>query len=309
MELTEAERRKRLGDPMRLAADPALPPEMLAALFERVKERTNRAENRSLRRGEGESSLVVRLREEERIVCRALAGNPNCPSRVLARLVGRFPDEFCANPVSPLLLLEDPDFFREVPARDLHYLLRRVDIPPIFLQAVRRCIHWPAAQEEASLHVLVSGEAGDDWRECVAGVLAERVPLLSKEEKEQMAFLLAAGAAPAWLANRLGSEGRLPAAPALGEREVAALLRRATPPAPSFSTAALHRCVALMHPEVEASTLGTFAGSYWWPGRLAVALNPNVSALPDVLASLTEDGNRYVRAAARARMRGEGSAL
>lgn len=67
-----------------------------------------------------------------------------------------------------------------------------------------------------------------------------------------------------------------------------------------------HRVHALRHPRMPARALSERAGSFSWPERFAVAMNP---ATPDeILTRLAEDAHRLVRAATRASRGGSGDA-
>jgi hypothetical protein len=63
----------------------------------------------------------------------------------------------------------------------------------------------------------------------------------------------------------------------------------------------LYRTIALAHPLTPADQLAAGAGSFEWIERFAIARNPAAPA--EVLARLKNDGNRLVRAAAKAQQR------
>jgi hypothetical protein len=309
-ELPEARRRTLRRSRARLAANGDAPPEVLTALYEKAQERLQVLEwdDRYTVRPEtsdADRERRRRQREREQAVCRSLVGNPNAPPVILIRLATRFPAEFCANPAAPLLVLEVPDVAQHLRMDGVTALLRRGDAPGSLLAALGQRIGWPAARAEIASHVAVTGEAGGDWREEAAQALAVQVSALSDGDRSLLALLLEVGAAPPYLAAPLRSAlaaqaGTAPRPlPAAGE-----LLAKTLPPEPSYAAASLHRTIALMHPDVPSETLRRLSVAYWWPGRFAVAVNPAVSAVPDVLAALAEDGNRFVRAAARARLSG-----
>jgi hypothetical protein len=65
---------------------------------------------------------------DPQVLC-ALAKNPNTPAKILFRLAERFPSEFLHNPVLPLLLLENPLFFREMTHPQLSAIIFRAEFP------------------------------------------------------------------------------------------------------------------------------------------------------------------------------------
>jgi leucine rich repeat (LRR) protein len=97
------------------------------------------------------------------------------------------------------------------------------------------------------------------------------------------------------------------ASPQVGRRIRATVLRQGVVTAPAHT---LYRFIIVSHPEVsrrEPQRLEEFAFSVEWPDRLAAVLNPAAPA--SLYARLTEDGNRLVRAAARARVAGARTSL
>jgi hypothetical protein len=66
----------------------------------------------------------------------AVASNPNTPVETLLRLAGAYPEQFCANPALPLLLLENPNLLAEMPPARLRGLLRYANVPRDFLEWV-----------------------------------------------------------------------------------------------------------------------------------------------------------------------------
>ncbi|PSF37859.1 hypothetical protein C7H19_07705 [Aphanothece hegewaldii CCALA 016] len=63
-----------------------------------------------------------------------VASNPNTPFDVLLKLAGQFPRQLLSNPVFDLLLLENPNFLSELSDSALRSLLKREDVPDLFLQ-------------------------------------------------------------------------------------------------------------------------------------------------------------------------------
>ncbi len=84
-------------------------------------------------------------------VARAVAANPNAPPRILAWLAGRYLEDVLANPVLPLLLLEDPGFVLNLPEKALWELLRNPEARPEFLASLERHPD-PEIRDAARLH-------------------------------------------------------------------------------------------------------------------------------------------------------------
>ena len=59
----------------------------------------------------------------------AVVSNANTPPEVLVQLGEEFPAQFLDNPVFPLLLLENPNFIRELPLNTLRSILTRENCP------------------------------------------------------------------------------------------------------------------------------------------------------------------------------------
>ncbi|MEM7556387.1 MAG: hypothetical protein AAF378_20265 [Cyanobacteria bacterium P01_A01_bin.84] len=81
--------------------------------------------------------LLTKLAKiEDREVQRAITLNPNTPSRILLSLAPQFSEEFFANPVVDLLLLENPAFFVQLNHFDLLRLVKASNAPQWFLAKV-----------------------------------------------------------------------------------------------------------------------------------------------------------------------------
>lgn len=128
----------------------------------------------------------------------AMAADPNISAEALAYLAGPFPAAFCANPVFPLLLLENPSLPAHMPPVSLGRLLAHGDVPADFVGAVVACGR-PEMAEAARLHVAVAGELGAGWRDALVKAL-ERVVALPDD---LLPLLVTLGLLPAWLAPRL----------------------------------------------------------------------------------------------------------
>src|SRR5688572_15957530 len=78
-------------------------------------------------------------RREQPELASCLAQNPSVPLSALCRLWHQHPQQAFANPIIPLLLLEDPNFFFHGENRSLlQALLKAKDIPESFIALVAR---------------------------------------------------------------------------------------------------------------------------------------------------------------------------
>lgn len=75
------------------------------------------------------STLKKLARSRSRPVLRNVVLNPVSPKDVLVALAPKFPREFFANPVFPLLLLEEPDLFSKLPITVIKAILKSSDCP------------------------------------------------------------------------------------------------------------------------------------------------------------------------------------
>lgn len=64
----------------------------------------------------------------------AVVSNANSPPEVLVQLGEQFPSQFLDNPVFPLLLLENPNFIRELPLNTLRSILTQENCPEYILE-------------------------------------------------------------------------------------------------------------------------------------------------------------------------------
>jgi hypothetical protein len=138
----------------------------------------------------------------------AVAANPNTPVETLMRLAGVFPEQFCANPALPLLLLENPNLPAEMPPATLRSLLRYASVPKDFLEWVV-AYGTPALAAEARLHIHFGPAAGPGseeqartaMRHMTITKLIDIVPITMTTDL--LAEMLGLGAVPAWLAEIL----------------------------------------------------------------------------------------------------------
>jgi hypothetical protein len=131
-----------------------------------------------------------------------IARHPNTPPKTLARLAGRFPRAFLANPILPLLLLEEPGFIARFQESDLLRILRFPQAPLCFITA---CHTHPNAQvaEAVRGHVAIAGEIspeGEVWQhEVVDAVMRLPVP-----DPESLFNLVETESAPCAFLERIG---------------------------------------------------------------------------------------------------------
>lgn len=136
---------------------------------------------------------------------RAMAADPNTAAEALAFLAGPFPEAFCANPVFPLLLLENPSLPATMPAVSLGRLLAYAGVPADFVAAVA-AYGPPELASAARLHVALAGEAGEAWQGELAATTAA---LPSAPDDDLLVALAALGLVPAWLRPRLAADARV----------------------------------------------------------------------------------------------------
>jgi len=249
---------------------------------------------------------------DDAITRAAVAANPNAPLDTLLRLAGEFPGAFCANPVLPLLLLEQPDLPARIDPNALRRLMSYASVP-------RSILAWiaahaaPAEAETAQLHVGLAGEAGDDWPALARAALWKASP---PSYSDLLLELLGLGALPDWLLELLAAaaDKEVRAAVARGAhtpRDLLRPLRRAgasgdlngyATPAPGLDPAIVvwlaeggvyARRVAARNPVTPALVLAQLATDADRSVRQGVARNP--AAAPALLARLAADRAPDVR--------------
>lgn len=223
-----------------------------------------------------------RLRELARVGCaREVAGNPNAPVDLLLKLAARQFEAFLANPVLPLLLLEDPGFFLKLSPASLRRLLRREQLPETLLASLLR--HGDAEVRDcAALHVQQAKSAGDHGDAVRRGLAEVRADTAALPE------LFDLGLVPAWLSEPLagtanaelrdfvvavlerGPEAEIAALGKLYRRAGAALPRQGKPSRPDSALNAEEmrrlasggpwvRGVAARHPKTPPESLARLA--------------------------------------------------
>ena len=195
----------------------------------------------------------------------AVTSHPNAPLDLLLQLAGEFPAAFCANPVLPLLLLEQPDLPARMGADALRSLLRYAGVPVGLLRWI--AAHAPPPEAEAArLHIALAGEAGADWTEHARAALWKVPP---PSYSDLLLELLTLGAVPAWLLEMLA---------AVGDPEVREAVARSP-----------HTPRALLRSLRRAGASGDLRAYAW----------PNQPSDPEILAWLAAGGVYARRVAAR----------
>lgn len=128
----------------------------------------------------------------------ARAADPNTQPADLLLLAGIAPAAFSANPVLPLLLLEDPGLPAAFDPASLGRLLSYPAVPDDLVAAIARLGH-PDQAQAARLHVAFP-PAGVSWRDELADAVAD-LPVIP--EDDLLALLVALDAVPAWLLPRI----------------------------------------------------------------------------------------------------------
>lgn len=192
----------------------------------------------------------------------AMAGDPNCSAEALAFLAGPFPAAFCANPVFPLLLLENPSLPATMDPVSLGRLLAYPGVPADFVAAVAS-YGRPELAVAARLHMALA-EPVADWRAAVSAVLA-RLPRTPADDL--MVVLAALGLVPDWLRDHLTADERV--ARALAGQEV-------EPEEPVLARVAptTGRAAIAADPATPAAALWALAEDEDAAVRAALALNP-----------------------------------
>jgi hypothetical protein len=216
----------------------------------------------------------------------AIAANPNAPLDTLLRLAGDFPAAFCANPVLPLLLLEQPDLPARIDPNALRRLMSYAGVPRAILAWIAAHAA-PAEAETARLHVGLAGAAGGDWPALARAALWKASP---PSYSDLLLELLGLDALPDWLLELLAAaaDKEVRAAVARGahtSRELLRSLRRAGASGDLNGYAA-------PAPGLDPPMLAWLAGGGVYARRVA-ARNPATPAL--VLAQLAADADRSVR--------------
>jgi hypothetical protein len=92
-----------------------------------------------------------------------IAQHPNCPPDLLQQYFPSFSWQVISNPALPLLLLENPQFFRTLPPASVKPILEEADTPPWLVEALRAHTHAEIA-ELAQWHVAINADISQDWQ-------------------------------------------------------------------------------------------------------------------------------------------------
>lgn len=177
--------------------------------------------------------LAAALRQlgdfEELSLLAARAADPNTHPAALRLLAGICPAAFCANPVLPLLLLEDPGLPAAFDPASLGRLLAYPGVPAELVAAIAQVGH-PEQAAAARLHIALP-PAVPRWRDELAQVIAA-LPVVP--EDDLLAVLVALGAVPTWLLPRIAASPneRLAAALVAAHGDWSALAALDLPAAP-----------------------------------------------------------------------------
>ena len=105
------------------------------------------------------------------LLLESLAVHPNTPPCALAEIVDVTPlitRAFCHNPITPFLLLEEPNFLTGLGSVKQQYLLCHTDAPLLYVRMLTMknstASHW--TQKAAQMHVALAGEVAtvNEWR-------------------------------------------------------------------------------------------------------------------------------------------------
>jgi hypothetical protein len=127
------------------------------------------------------------------------AADPNTSITALMYLAGIYPAEFCANPVLPLLLLEDPGLPAKFEPSSLGRLLAYADVPRDLLQEFAR-FAAPEPALAARLHVGLAGEA-DTESDAALHAAIEQITVIPDDDL--LVLLSQLQLVPNWLSHRI----------------------------------------------------------------------------------------------------------
>ena len=258
-------------------------------------------------------------------VWHALVCNPNASPETLFQIAPTYPTEFFANPVVPLLLLEQPDLPLRYGEKILAPLVQHPAAPPGFL-AILTHHQNTAIAAEARLHVNLVGEASEDDLERLAEEEMWRMrqdehgwSLRNRTEDNTILPVLACGGLASWLIPPLVLHGgasvrrgvaRSPGLPRKALRVfyragAGASLTGYGQPDPRLDARTLDRIatgdawargLAARHPATSPATLAHLAADNAPEVRILAARNP---ALPvGMLVACARDAHPAVRQAA-----------
>jgi hypothetical protein len=254
-------------------------------------------------------SLLHQLAMDDDLMVRAaVASNPNTPASLLHRLAvdnyGTVRREVAKNPNTPTSLLEQL-------TRDKHNLVCRDATKMLAITANHLELLAQNQDSKVREHVAQNPNTSDYLLELLAKDKAVDVrcsvaqnPKISKELLKQLL------SDRTWkvclVAMRTYSSQNPEALPALLEYQLtrqSQTLNLGWDNCFIDSTTSLIRLIMLLHPQVSGKALAENSRSLAWLERYAIAQHPNTP--PDTLHILVKDGNRIVRAAAKANLQNQ----
>ena len=228
------------------------------------------------------------LRKARNLALEALVAHPSMALETLQKFVNWAPTGFCRNPIAPLLLIESPELLKALHETSVLTILSCEDASAALVHTLVACYPLPGIAQVAALHIQLRGEILDScWRDEIMSHLQSIAAVAIAANPEEVADLAALG----YLSG--------PAVDDIVDRRQRIVRHGA-------SEARFSRLIVLMDPEVGRGDLLRALRSVAWTDRLVSVLNPVTAILrPQIVESFCQDGNALVRAAARARRRGE----
>jgi hypothetical protein len=250
-----------MEDPLASANDPSMSPERLRQLLQ------------------SDNSGIVE----------AVMRNPNIATADLFAQAHLAPRAFLANPVLPLLILEDPTCFRKLSEKALLALLRYAELPDgIIQEGLRRC-HLVAQH-----HAQVAGEAGEEWESLALAAIGEATLYGYRHTTEYLGSYPALSA-PDWLIEALVRHRSLAVREGMatcGNMPVACLRQLAADTQPTV------RLFLAIRPDLPPDLLMPLVMENFVSIRQAAGRNPNLPA--EFLAQLAQHPDGTLRGIAAA---------
>jgi hypothetical protein len=232
-------------------------------------------------------TLPKRLKElaQDEHLAPLVAANPNAPEETLLTLAQAHPRAFLANPILPLLYLEDPGQFMKMNKFTALAVLRLDEIHPWLLTAWRQ--HPDQLVREAvSYHI---GQFdGTEWMNGLANARAalQRTPIIVSQRPTSIHFPPLE--LPNWIAVTLRQHQNSAVSAAIVRAEIPQRLLA------QFAKQKDARQAVASHPNTPESLLGLLARGIDYPVLMEVAYNLNTS--PHILRYLSQDSSSMLRA-------------
>lgn len=227
-----------------------------------------------------------------------IAAHPNSPPDLLSECLYRAPEAFLRNPALPLLPLESPDFFERLSVGMMLHLLSFRELPLSIVRLLGASSEQRVV-EAARHHIVVAGEAGEDWEAEVHAILMA----LPMEHIEEYRSLSALRLLPEWMGDR-----GLPAPPqetpeipapemswrAVSLRHIVFPETPRTPPPGGWETLRLKDVAAriVLARDVTLPPEGMLALAGDRQGDVRIHLAKNPMATPEVLMRLAGTGQK-----------------